>query len=582
MTSLHTRSLILLLLMLLVSRGSAKPSFTWWTTNALVKTMPSDVPPSIQQGITLHAASNEFEAFQIVLRNDSAAVPDVDVEMSDLTGPSGSVISSSNVTVYFERYLNLSRPSSIDGGVGEWPDPLIPRVDRYEHERRNAFPFTLAKGRNQPLWIEIYVPPKTRPGHYQAQATVLSGSAIQAVIPVSLDVWEFELPSTSSLRTAFGFNGVIALKQHAGRYTNDDDLRSISQVYTRAALLHRVSAFGGPLIPPPFTHKAGAMTVDWSLYDAEVGPFLNGTALSKGDPLPGARTTSVELRTHGSLDTDKKKVLYWREWVRHFDKKGWLSRLFNYVSDEPTAAQMPGVKKRAALAHEADHRLSNLVTSPLTRALDGPIDIWSPLINCFETKPGSPDFCEPTVPRRAYDPEIRRHKSVWWYQSCASHGCNIVGGEYFTGWPSYVIDTGAVSNRIMPWMSWKYRIDGELYYNMVEAYSREADPLEDVFLHGGNGDGTLFYPGRPNAIGGATHIPLESVRLKLIREGLEDYEYFVLLSNLTDSASADRWVDKLVHNTYTFSPLPEDLYRVRQELGDEIQRRGRAMRGRGN
>src|SRR6185295_10440214 len=95
------RSLILLLFMLLVSRGSAKPSFIWWTTNALVKVRPSDVPPSIQQGVTLHAASNEFEAFQVVLRNDSEAVPDIDIEMSDLSGPGGSVISSSNVTIYF-------------------------------------------------------------------------------------------------------------------------------------------------------------------------------------------------------------------------------------------------------------------------------------------------------------------------------------------------------------------------------------------------------------------------------------------------------------------------------------------------
>src|SRR6476659_7775201 len=297
------RSFIFLLLMFFVSGGSAKSSFVWWTTNALVKVRPSDAPPAIRPGVTLRAASNEFESFQIVLRNDSEMVQDVDVEMSDLAGPAGSAILNSNVTIYFEQYLNLSHASNIDGGGGEWPDPLIPRVDRYDHQRRNAFPFTLQKGRNQPLWIEIYVPPKTKAGHYSAQATVLSGGAVEAVIPVSLDVWEFELPSTSSLKTAFGFNGVSALKQHAGRYTNDDDLRAISHVYTRAALLHRVSAFGGSLIPPPFTLKDGAITLDWSTYDSDVGSFLDGTALSKGDPLPGARMTTVELRTHGSLDT---------------------------------------------------------------------------------------------------------------------------------------------------------------------------------------------------------------------------------------------------------------------------------------
>ncbi len=122
-------------------------------------------------------------------------------------------------------------------------------------------------------------------------------------------------------------------------------------------------------------------------------------------------------------------------------------------------------------------------------------------------------------------------------------------------------------------MSWKYRIDGELYYNMVEAFSRDTDPVQDVFLHGGNGDGTLFYPGRPKTIGGTTPIPLESIRLKLIREGLEDYEYFVLLSHLSNTAAVDGWVDQIVQNTYTFDSRPDDFYTVRQKLGEEIQRR---------
>jgi len=36
-----------------------------------------------------------------------------------------------------------------------------------------------------------------------------------------------------------------------------------------------------------------------------------------------------------------------------------------------------------------------------------------------------------------------------------------------------------------------------------------------VFLFGGNGDGTLFYPGSPDRIGGHTGIPVDSIRLKI-------------------------------------------------------------------
>ena len=40
-----------------------------------------------------------------------------------------------------------------------------------------------------------------------------------------------------------------------------------------------------------------------------------------------------------------------------------------------------------------------------------------------------------------------------------------------------------------------------------------------------NGEGTLLYPGRPDKIGGRTHIPVSSLRLLMIREGHEDFEW---------------------------------------------------------
>ena len=61
-------------------------------------------------------------------------------------------------------------------------------------------------------------------------------------------------------------------------------------------------------------------------------------------------------------------------------------------------------------------------------------------------------------------------------------------------------------------------IQGELYYNTVEDYSGE--PWSDALRFGGNGDGTLFYPAHPMRIGGKTEIPVASLRLEALREGL--------------------------------------------------------------
>jgi len=546
-----------------------------WTTHALAKIRPLDPPPGGPARETvIFAARNEFEPFQLVLRSETGDLADVDVQVSDLYGPREAFFSNSNITVYLERYLNLKAASSDEGDAGEWPDPLIPRVDQYFHERRNAFPFRLESGRNQPLWIEVYVPLRTPPGTYRGVVTVSAAGAVVASIPLVLTVWNFDLPSTSSLKTSFGFNGVAALKQHRGQYTNDQDLLDITKVYAKAALLHRISIHGGTLSPPRSNERGGSLVIDWDNYDREVGPFLDGTVFSQSEPLPGARATTVDLRLDAGLNTEEKKVLYWREWVKHFREKGWLDRLFYYVWDEPSPSDLPKVKERGRVARNASPELRNLVTTPLSDLLLDEIDIWAPLINCFEPRPGFWDFCHITASREAYDPEIQQGKSLWWYQACSSHGCGGGGGAYFEGWPSYVIDIPAMANRIMEWLTWVYRVEGELYYNLVEAYGREIDPWNDIYLFGGNGDGTLFYPGRPGQIGGSTHIPIESIRLKLIREGLEDYEYLTSLSNI-DSQLAQESARKLVTKTYQWNRDPEALYSVRQALGEKLNTRSR-------
>src|SRR5690348_10342620 len=121
----------------------------WWTTDALEKIRPYDTPPeALTKSIRVAAARNEFEPFQVVLRSDAHDIANVDIEASDLKGPQGAVLSKDNIGTYFERFMNLPQPSSIEGKAGEWPDALIPRIDRYYGETRNAFPFKLARRRN--------------------------------------------------------------------------------------------------------------------------------------------------------------------------------------------------------------------------------------------------------------------------------------------------------------------------------------------------------------------------------------------------------------------------------------------------
>jgi Domain of unknown function (DUF4091) len=86
----------------------------------------------------------------------------------------------------------------------------------------------------------------------------------------------------------------------------------------------------------------------------------------------------------------------------------------------------------------------------------------------------------------------------------------------------------------MGWMCFLYRASGELYYSVTHCLNelyKDQGVWVGQFSYGGNGDGTLFYPGNPKDIGGNNWIPIESMRLKLIRDGYQDYEYLKILAD---------------------------------------------------
>lgn len=105
-------------------------------------------------------------------------------------------------------------------------------------------------------------------------------------------------------------------------------------------------------------------------------------------------------------------------------------------------------------------------------------------------------------------------------------------------WPSYAIDhaneaAAGVPNRVMEWASYIERASGELYFTTANFKTPGAAWGEAKF-YGANGDEYLYYPGRSAAnasfsIGGRSDIPIESARLKHVRDGFEDHEWLTIL-----------------------------------------------------
>jgi hypothetical protein len=89
---------------------------------------------------------------------------------------------------------------------------------------------------------------------------------------------------------------------------------------------------------------------------------------------------------------------------------------------------------------------------------------------------------------------------------------------------NYFIDEAAAAPRLHPWMNYLYGNTGILYWATDNWARIGCDPWSETeTFPTGNGDGSLVYPGR-DFMG-----PVASIRLKMLREGLEDYELLTLL-----------------------------------------------------
>jgi len=126
------------------------------------------------------------------------------------------------------------------------------------------------------------------------------------------------------------------------------------------------------------------------------------------------------------------------------------------------------------------------------------------------------------------------------------------------------------SYRIAPWLNRRYNITGLLYWSTIYWGCPDRDPWDDPgFRIRWNGDGALFYPGEDAGIEG----PVASIRLKCLRDGMEDYEYFVILEQLGGKKVVDEVVHKAVPTWGTWLQHPNSLLDLRRHLAQEILRR---------
>ena len=169
---------------------------TLWSAPSTVKYMLDDSPVSdYGENMNVSLAANEKESAQLTV-TPKTNVKNYEISISDLTGDNGHTISKENVSVFVEKYINVSTVTTVFR-AGYYPDALVPydSVKQAKEDRIKA-------GQNQTFLFTVYAPENTPAGNYSADVTIkLNGQTRTSKLNVT--VYDFAIPTESHSRTSF-------------------------------------------------------------------------------------------------------------------------------------------------------------------------------------------------------------------------------------------------------------------------------------------------------------------------------------------------------------------------------------------
>ena len=484
-----------------------------------------------------HGARNEWEPFQVLLWDDQG-LTNVDVTVSEFTGPGDPI---TTVELYRVHYIpvpvdQISHDPPDPARAGLWPDGLVPFVDHIVGEPRDGAPFDLPATFAQAVFVDVYIPAGQAPGDYEAGVTVTANGMPDWNGTLSLTVWDFDLPNSLSIDSNYQFHRSGACNWHAS-HGGITDCDTLVARYLEEFARHRMAMYGWRMSLPDYSWNDGLWTFDWdwASFDADHGAYLDGTFYKAGYEFTGMRLPGAPGGRPAHVPAADWEREWWAGWADHFRNAGWLHKLWYYLPDEPTFNEYPKLVEIAARVHNADPDLRVVVTEQFEEELAGSIDTWCP---------DEPYFSD-SIPGLAHPQDYAQRQAlgekVWWY--------NCVSANLGFDYANHFVDQESTYMRIWLWLTRRYGFEGILYWQTLALTRSGQDVWDSQFYPSLNvqGDGSLIYPGTIDRIGGVTDIPVASLRMKYLREAMEDYEYFHLL----DQAQEKSWVDDV---TRTVAP----------------------------
>ena len=470
--------------------------------------------------VTIKAACNEYENFQV------AVLPKIGKELSSVSLSKGDllnedkkhIISKDNMTIYRVVHAKTAQARYPAPYKGAWPDLLLPNAH------------ISVKGTDLGLfWVEVKVPKNAFPGKYFG-VLLLNGDGEKIEIQVKLKVFAFALPDRVPFPVA------VWLRRDIGDGPMPvEEYRQLSE----ELLKHGID---------PLNIVKDFVSVKDNNFDILDKNITFG--LERGQQIFEIPASPKNPELLGPL-------------VDYLRKKGWLKKSVIYSNrDEPDRKTFNNLNRPYyEKIHALYPDLRVFLASEYHPEIDKGCDIW---LNDLSTGNGF-EFAQKNVGTA----------ELWAYYCHLP--INIDYQRPLVHAPNMLIDNEAIEHRLAFWMAWKYKTKGIFIYSggpkadwLESGWELSSKPYTFPYAGLHNGNGWLIYTG--------SH---PSIRMKVLRDGLEDLGYLMLLEKISSQLPKKQLPPAVLEllsipkevlvTQHYFNRDPSALFRVREAMAMKIE-----------
>ncbi len=387
-----------------------------------------------------------------------------------------------------------------------------------------------------PIWVTVYIPRSASSGDYKTKL-IISGESESVIIPVNLHVFNFAIPEKINFSSQFNIS-----------INGEEDHRTLYEHRLTPKSPTWPSGFKYSITwPTPYTkfYDEEDQGEDWGIkYLAEKyihgknwlgSGYPNAMAFQFVDnsrPRPDIfANISIGSNQYGNDEYNSAWSKYLAALDNYLVNNSFNDEVYYYVMNEPQnqddynlAAFLLNLTKksapnlRLAISEEPKKEIAENILYPTINGKS--YDIWISEVQHYKQ-----DY--------AWERDVQYGEKVWFYSLPQDPA------PYFN--PTKV-ELQGMNQRIIPWVSWHHRVRGWAYY-----------------------DGSIFFDNnKPN------------IRLELLREGFEDYEYLFLANKNShpvpnEITNVDQIVNSVTTGVTSWTSDADAMMRLKWDLGSYIE-----------